>query len=395
MKATGERELATAIEIAREAGALLRERFDREQDVGYKGRIDLVTAMDLASERLIVGRLSAAFPGDDVWAEEGGGRRTDAARLWIVDPLDGTTNYAHGYPVFAVSIALAVEGRLEVGVVHHPLLDEVYAARRGGGVTLNGEPRRVTAVESLERAMLATGFPYDVGARDVEGNNVGPFSRFVVRAQAVRRAGSAALAIAKVAVGRTDGFWERGLHAWDMAAAALMVEEGGGRVTDYEGGPLRIESGEIVATNGPLHPAVLNVLREGTIRTGVPSTSGEPPPRHEMRMYVVGFLWRAGSPADLPEERLDEIQRQHLAYMARLREEGKLILAGPFGDDTDLRGICVYDVTTVAEAEALGGADPAVLAGRLRFEYHPWYSAKGIGVLPAWLRGEVATRSAP
>lgn len=258
-----ERELSVAESAAREAGVLLREGFDREQEVGYKGRIDLVTQMDLESERLIVGRLRAAFPGDDVWAEEGSGERHGAARLWIVDPLDGTTNYAHGYPVFAVSIALRVEGRLAVGAVYHPLLDEMYAARRGGGTTLNGRPRRVTTVATLERAMLGTGFPYDMKRDDPEQSNVGPFSRFVVRAQAVRRAGSAALAIAKVAVGRSDGFWERGLHAWDMAAAALMVEEAGGRVTDYEDRPLVLETGEILATNGLLHEPMREVLRLG------------------------------------------------------------------------------------------------------------------------------------
>lgn len=260
MTRTNERELEAAVATAREAGALLRENFDREQEISYKGRIDLVTKMDIESERLIVERLSAAFPGDDIWAEEGGGRRSGTARVWIVDPLDGTTNYAHGYPVFAVSIALEVEGRLDVGVVYNPLLDEVYAGRRGGGVTLNGRPRRVTSVATLERALVATGFPYDVGARDFEGSNVGPFSRFVVRARAVRRAGSAALAIANVAVGRTDGFWERGLHAWDMAAAALMVEEAGGRVSDYGGGRLAVANGELVATNGPLHDVMLAVL---------------------------------------------------------------------------------------------------------------------------------------
>ncbi|HEY7727195.1 MAG TPA: inositol monophosphatase family protein [Candidatus Eisenbacteria bacterium] len=257
------RESSLAESVAREAGALLREGFDREQAVGYKGRIDLVTQMDIRSEQLIVDRLRAAFPGDDVWAEEGGGERRGAERLWIVDPLDGTTNYAHGYPVFAVSIALQVGARLEVGVVYNPLLDEMYGARRGGGTTLNGRPRRVTTVGTLERAMLATGFPYDMTRDDPERSNVGPFTRFVVRAQAVRRAGSAALAIANVAVGRTDGFWERGLHAWDLAAAALMVEEGGGRVTDYEGRPLVLESGQIVATNGPLHEPMLQVLRLG------------------------------------------------------------------------------------------------------------------------------------
>ncbi len=260
MSRSGPRDLSVAIEVAREAGALLKSNFGKVQEVDFKGRINLVTEMDRRSERLIIERLTAAFPGDDVWAEEGGGGRSGSERVWIVDPLDGTTNYAHEYPVFSVSIALQIQGRLEVGVVYNPLLDDVYAARRGGGATLNGQRRRVTSVDTLERAFLATGFAYDVTVSDPERNNVGPFSRFLVRAQAVRRAGSASLAIAKVGVGRTDGFWERGLHAWDMAAALVIVEEGGGFISDYGGGVPALEGGELVATNGRLHASMLEVL---------------------------------------------------------------------------------------------------------------------------------------
>ncbi len=255
-----ELELRVAEAVAREAGALLKENFGKTQDVSFKGRINLVTEMDRRSEELIVRRLRSAFPGDDVWAEEGSGQRSGAERVWVVDPIDGTTNYAHEYPVFSVSIALQAAGRLSVGVVYNPLLDDVYAARRGGGATLNGRPRRVTEVDTLERAFLATGFAYDLTDQDPERNNLGPFSRFIVRAQAVRRAGSASLAIAKVGVGRTDGFWEKGLHAWDMAAAVVIVEEGGGRITNYSGEPLTLEGGELVATNGRLHEAMLEVL---------------------------------------------------------------------------------------------------------------------------------------
>jgi myo-inositol-1(or 4)-monophosphatase len=255
-----ERELAVAEAVAREAGALLKEHFGREHRVDYKGRIDLVTEMDRRSEERIVKRVRAEFPGDDIWAEEGGGSRSGAERVWIVDPLDGTTNYAHEYPVFSVSIGLHVGGRPAVGVVHNPLLDDTYSARRGGGAMLNGLQRRVSEVDTLERALLATGFAYNVTEIDPERNNLGPFGRFITRAQAVRRAGSAALAIAKVGVGRTDGFWERGLHAWDMAAAVLVVEEGGGRVTDYGGAYPSVEGGEVVATNGRLHGVMLEVL---------------------------------------------------------------------------------------------------------------------------------------
>lgn len=261
-----ERELEVAESVAREAGALLKENFGRVQDVGFKGRIDLVTEMDRRSEELILRRLRAAFPEDGIRAEEGGGGHAERERVWIVDPLDGTTNYAHEYPVFSVSIALAVEGRPVVGAVYNPLLDDLYSARRGGGALLNGRRRHVTDAADLERAFLATGFAYDVTATDPERNNLGPFGRFLVRAQAVRRAGSAALAIAKVGVGRTDGFWEGGLHAWDMAAAIVVVEEGGGRVSDYSGRPPDLDGRQLVATNGAIHGAVLEVLamRGGT-----------------------------------------------------------------------------------------------------------------------------------
>jgi myo-inositol-1(or 4)-monophosphatase len=261
MTAPFERELDAAVRVAREAGALLKENFGRVQEVEYKGRIDLVTEMDRRSEDLIVGRLRAAFPGDGVWAEEGGRDRAGAERVWIVDPLDGTTNYAHEYPVFAVSIALEVAGELVVGAVFNPLLDDLYAARRGGGATLNGRKRRASEIDTLERALLATGFAYDVSTEDdPEKNNLGPFSRFIRRAQAVRRAGSAALAISKVGVGRTDGFWEGGLHPWDMAAAMVVVEEGGGKITNYAGGKPRLEGRQLVATNTRVHESMLEVL---------------------------------------------------------------------------------------------------------------------------------------
>ena len=215
--------------------------------------------MDRRSERLILSRLNEVFPGDDVLAEEGGGERRGGERLWIVDPLDGTTNYAHEYPVWSVSIALQEAGDLKVGVVYNPLLDDLYAARRGGGTTLNGRPRRVTELDDLGRAMLGTGFSYDLSGDD-EQNNIGPFSRFLLKAQAVRRAGSAALAIAKVGVGRSDGFWEGGLQPWDMAAGMLIVEEGGGKTSDYAGAPPAIEGRKLVATNGRIHEAMLEVL---------------------------------------------------------------------------------------------------------------------------------------
>jgi myo-inositol-1(or 4)-monophosphatase len=263
MSAPFERELEQAMKVAREAGALLQENFGRQQEIRYKGRIDLVTEMDRRSEELIITRLRAAFPGDGFMAEERGGEAGTGAsdRVWIIDPLDGTVNYAHEYPVFSVSIALQAEGELVVGAVYNPLLDEMYAARCGGGATLNGRPRRVTSVDTLEQAFLATGFGYEVAAEpDPEKNNLAPFGRFIRSAQAVRRAGSAALAIAKVGVGRTDGFWEGGLHPWDMAAAMVVVSEGGGKLTNYAGDRPALEGRQLVATNVRIHDQMLSVL---------------------------------------------------------------------------------------------------------------------------------------
>ena len=381
MSAPNEKDLALAVSMAREAGALLKKSFGEAQEIDYKGRINLVTEMDHQSERLIVGRIHDAHPGDDVVAEEGHGRSGGAERVWIVDPLDGTVNYAHEYPVWSVSIALQVAGRLEVGVVYNPLLDEIYAGRRGGGVTLNGNPRRVTACDSLEKAMVATGFSYDLSG-DQERNNLGPFGRFLLRAQAVRRAGSAALAIAKVAVGRTDGFWERNLQPWDMAAAALLVEEAGGRLSDYRGGDGWMEAKQLVATNGPLHDQVLAVLHDvPPADWGQPSRDGDPPPRDQMMVYFVGYLF-AGPKRDLPESEADRIQREHRAYMRRQKELGHYVLSGPFADSADPRGQVVMRVESIEEAQAIVAADPAVRAGVLRVEIRPWYSAKGIAVVP-------------
>ena len=380
------KELALAEAVAREAGALLKENFGRQQEIEYKGRINLVTEMDRRAEDLIVKRLQAAYPGDDVWAEEGSGRQSGAERAWVVDPLDGTTNYAHEYPVCSVSIALEVGGEPVVGAVYNPLLDDMYSARRGGGATLNGVPRRVTTADKLESAMLATGFSYDVTTQDdPEKNNIGPFSRFLRRAQAVRRAGSAALAIAKVGVGRTDGFWEGGLHAWDMAAAMCVVVEGGGRVTNYVGGVPALEGRQLVATNGTgLHAAMLEVLamrESGAVgdRAGVPSKDGDPPPEWAMRQYVVAFLYRGPNPVDDPEES-KKMMKGHLANIQRLHDEGKIILAGPYLSKTDLRGYFLFDTDSVEAAQTWCDTDPAIAAGAFRVDLHPWYSAKGIGI---------------
>ena len=250
-----------AIQTARDAGRVLAEKFGRVE-ISHKGDIDLVTDADLASERLIVERVRSHYPRHAILSEEAGELRVhgeaESEWKWIVDPLDGTTNYAHGYPAFCVSIGLSRAGEVVVGVVYDPLRDEIFAAERGNGATLNGRPARVSEVEELNRALVCTGFPYDVRGRD---NFARHFSNFIMHAQSVRRDGTAALDLAYVACGRFDVFYEDGLRPWDVAAGSLIVEEAGGRITRYDGAPLDIYTPPVIATNGRVHDAALGVLR--------------------------------------------------------------------------------------------------------------------------------------
>jgi myo-inositol-1(or 4)-monophosphatase len=256
--------LNAAMAAAREAGDLLMDRLGHVSGIEKKGAVDLVTEADRASERLLVLRLSAALPGASILAEEGQGIRGDANRRWLVDPLDGTTNFAHGYPVFCVSLALEVDGVLVLGVVLDPTRNECFTALRGEGAFRDGKPIRVSATTELENALLVTGFPYDVhtSARD----NLASFGYFVKHARAVRRDGSAALDLAYVACGRFDGFWEEKLAPWDMAAGALLVREAGGKVSDYLEGPVDLSAGNIVASNGPIHHALCRGLAVEDLR---------------------------------------------------------------------------------------------------------------------------------
>jgi myo-inositol-1(or 4)-monophosphatase len=251
-----------AIQTAREAGRILSEKFGRVE-VSHKGDIDLVTEADLAAERLIIERISTHFPRHAILSEEAGDVRVlgseHSAWKWIVDPLDGTTNYAHGYPVFCVSIGLEHEGRVVAGVVHDPTRDETFAAARGEGATLNGRPIRVSEVDDLNRALVCTGFPYDVRGRDDFARH---FTNFILRAQSIRRDGSAALDLAYVACGRFDAFYEDGLRPWDVAAGTLLVEEAGGRVTHYDGSPFDTYTPPLATSNGLIHDALLGVLQE-------------------------------------------------------------------------------------------------------------------------------------
>lgn len=255
------RYLATAIDAALEAGRIHRRYFRQPIDVRKKGPIDLVTAADLEVERAFRERIAAAFPHHVVIGEEAGAQAPPAGRWrWIIDPLDGTTNFAHGLALFCVSIALEVDGRLMIGVVYDPIGEELFTAERGEGARLNGRRLKVSSRSELIDGLLCTGFPYAV--REGRAKQVRAFEAFLGRARAVRRLGSAALDLCYVAAGRFDGFWEEELHAWDVAAGALIVEEAAGQVTAYGGRPLDIFGREIVASNGIIHKAMVEVLEE-------------------------------------------------------------------------------------------------------------------------------------
>ncbi len=248
-----------AIDAARAAGHLLRSELLGTRRISYKGGpTNLVTEMDARAEALIVDRIRAAFPHDAILAEERGAQAGRSDRRWLVDPLDGTTNYAHGLPLFAVSIALEVGGRVTLGVVYDPNLDELYAAERGGGAFVNDAPLSVSTTATLDESLLATGFPYNI--RQTADTNLREFAAFSLRSRGVRRMGSAVIYLAYVAAGRIDGYWELRLGPWDVAAGSLLVEEAGGRVTNLEGGQLDIDVPTVVASNGRLHEAMLAVL---------------------------------------------------------------------------------------------------------------------------------------
>lgn len=250
--------LEVALEAAWRAGAILTSRFGGERTVEYKGGIDVVTDADKASEVAIIDYLRGAFPDHAVLAEESGASASGQGYRWIIDPLDGTTNYLHRVPHFSVSIAVEGPEGLLAGVVLDPLRNECFAARRGGGATLNGRHIEVTRKESLDRALLCTGFPYDV--REKPDAPVGLFNRLITRAQGMRRMGSAALDLAYVACGRFDGYFEFGLKAWDLAAGALLITEAGGRIARIDGAPLDLAVGDVLASG----PGLYDLLREET-----------------------------------------------------------------------------------------------------------------------------------
>ena len=247
-----------AIRVAKDAGRLLRDRVGTRIDIDHKGAINIVTDVDLASERLIREAISTYYPRHEILAEESGLSESSSEHRWIVDPLDGTTNYAHGYPIFCVSIALECRGEIVLGVVYDPMRDELFAAERGGGAALNNRLIHVSKTAELMQGLLSTGFPYDI--RTSQLTNLDHWANFAMNAQALRRDGAAALDLCYVACGRFDGFWELSLSPWDTAAGALIVTEAGGRVTSFSGGPFSNYEPEVVASNGLIHDRMLEVL---------------------------------------------------------------------------------------------------------------------------------------
>jgi myo-inositol-1(or 4)-monophosphatase len=249
-----------AIEAARDAGQLLLEKFGREISITKKGDINLVTEADLASEALIIERIKSYFPKHAILAEESGNAVVTGSEntwKWIIDPLDGTTNFAHGYPCFCVTLALEHDGEIVIGVTFDPTRNELFAAERGRGTSLNNKPVRVSQAEELGNALIVTGFPYDFKQRE---NFARHLTDFLLKSRGVRRDGSAAIDMAYVACGRFDGFWEEGLSPWDVAAGTLLIEEAGGQVSYYDGSRFSIYTPPIVASNGLLHSQMLEVL---------------------------------------------------------------------------------------------------------------------------------------
>jgi myo-inositol-1(or 4)-monophosphatase len=240
--------------IGREAGALLMDFFHQQVKIEYKGDADLVTVADRKSEALILERIRKQFPTHDVMGEEGTRIESGSDYKWYVDPLDGTTNFAHGFPVFCVSLAVEYRGRRVAGVIYDPTRDEMFAAELGKGALLNGQPIHVSATSRLAECLVGTGFP---SQKRHKSPNIYFYHQLTLRTHGVRRAGSAALDLCNVACGRFDGFWEFNLNPWDTAAGVLIVEEAGGRVTNFSGGPFRLDSRETLASNGLVHDALI------------------------------------------------------------------------------------------------------------------------------------------
>jgi myo-inositol-1(or 4)-monophosphatase len=250
---------AIALKAVKEAGKILMDGLGRIHEINYKHEIDLVTEIDRLSEERIITIIKEKYPDHEILAEEGGKRKGSSIYRWIIDPLDGTTNYAHGYPCFCISIALEENGEVIYGVVYDPTRKEFFIGEKGKGATLNDKPIFVSHTEMLDHSLLCTGFPYDI--REGKETNLDHFQRFSMKSQAVRRDGAAALDLCYVASGRFDGYWELKLSPWDVAAGSLMVKEAGGMVTDFEGKKFNLTSSKILASNGRIHREMVEVLR--------------------------------------------------------------------------------------------------------------------------------------
>ena len=244
--------------LALDAGAILKKRFNRRHNITFKGRIDPVTEADLKSEKYITDKILKNYPEHEILTEEGSAVGKKSTYRWVIDPLDGTVNYSHAFPVYCVSVALEYRGEIILGAVYDPQLDELFWARRGAGAYLNRKKIQVSGQKILKRALLATGFAYDI--KTARRNNLGLFARMAKEAEGIRRLGSAALDLCWLACGRLDGLWELKLHPWDTAAAKVIVEEAGGKITRFNGEKYSIFDKEILATNGKLHPAMKKVL---------------------------------------------------------------------------------------------------------------------------------------
>ncbi len=252
--------LATATDAVLRAGAIQREKYGKEIEISHKGEIDLVTEVDRAAETAILTAIRERFPDHDIVTEETVLARTGSRFVWFVDPLDGTTNFAHGYPFFCASVALSVAGELAAGAIYDPIKRELFTAERGAGAHLNGRRLQTSKSADLLRSLLVTGFPYDF--RQDLARSLRLFNRFMAHARAIRRDGAAALDLAYIAAGRADGFWEERLKPWDVLAGALMIAEAGGRVSRFDGSPIGLRADETLASNGPLHEAMLSVFAQ-------------------------------------------------------------------------------------------------------------------------------------
>jgi myo-inositol-1(or 4)-monophosphatase len=247
-----------AVDLARQAGSLLKKKLNQKHEIQYKGEINLVTEADKMSEDLIITAISRSLPDHGILSEESPAVTGTGKLRWIIDPLDGTTNYAHGYPIFCVSIALENDGVIVLGVVYDPMREEMFVAVSGEGAYLNKNKLAVSSLNDISRSLLATGFPYDI--RESKENNLDYFNNMAINVQAIRRAGSAALDLAYLAAGRFDGFWELKLKPWDTAAGCLLVTEAGGVISDITGGKWQLQSQSLLASNGLIHEQMIEIL---------------------------------------------------------------------------------------------------------------------------------------